>query len=470
MRFILGFAILFSVFYPVCTGAADLFLLQDKTLKTGVPYAGGRSSGQCVYLPKKYTPKKDEFRGIWVATVENIDFPVYSKASDYRKAYIELVDRVASAGFTAILFQVRPMCDAYYISELNPLSRCLTGREGAFFMDEPQFDPLAFMVRETHRRKLEFHAWLNPYRVVNRTPLTKNAYLASLAATNYARKNARLVLEYPVDKMQRGLILNPGEPEVMNYLIRTVNEIINQYDVDGIHMDDYFYPYVSIGNSDLATWKKYAKDGISIEDWRRENINMLIRNMHGLVVNHNKVSKRRIRFGISPFGIWANSPVTEKTVKPPAKNAKPIPSMAAGSLTSGSQSYFTQFADTRKWVREEWIDYIVPQLYWGFPHQKAAYAALADWWADTVKGTKVDLYIGHAVYKQGAASDFRDPDELTNQILFNCLRPEIKGSILFSYCRVFQPENDSMKKAVRKLIEKYWEMNYIPEKKKDKKK
>lgn len=255
------------------------------------------------------------------------------------------------------------------------------------------------------------------------------------------------------------MILNPGEPEVVNYLIRTVNEILLQYDVDAIHFDDYFYPYFDIGNLDAATQKKYAPAGMTTEDWRRENVNTLVRNVSLLIRRHNKTHQKQIRFGISPFGIWANAPSDKPAFFLKKQSA---PSMPAGSLTGGTQSYFKQFADTRKWVQEGWIDYIVPQLYWSFSHRTAPYAALADWWADTVKGTNTDLYIGHGVYRIGTSTDWKDPDELLNQLRFNCLRPEIKGSAFFSYCRLFCPENSAQKNAASKMIELYWQKQYSP--------
>lgn len=412
------------------------------------------TSGSSVALPSSYRVIPGEFRGIWVATVQNIDFGKNQTAAGYRKEFSILLKNIKNAGFTALIFQVRPMNDAFYHSDLNPLSRWMTGVEGKRFSDEPGFDPLAYMIRETHLAGLEFHAWLNPYRVASRVSMSKQAYLKTLASNNFAARNPSCVLAVPNGKMI-DLILDPGLPSVRKYLAVTVQEIIDQYDVDAIHFDDYFYPYSPVGDADAATYKRHAWRNESLEDWRRRNVDMLIRDIHEVIKKQNLRYSRNIRFGISPFGIWANNkPVKRSNRNDP--DCKP-----EGSATAGGQSYFKQYADSVKWIREGWIDYIVPQLYWSFDHKDAPYGVLAAWWAQTVRrnNPRVALYIGHGVYQCGTAADWKDPDELTDQILFN-QQLGIAGSAFFSYTRMFRPDNAAQKKASRKLIREFWKKHY----------
>lgn len=408
-------------------------------------------SGQRVALPAAYRNMPGEFRGIWVATVQNIDFGENQKAADFRKEFTTVLNNVKKAGFTAIIFQVRPMNDAFYHSDLNPLSRWMTGIEGKRFSDEPGFDPLAYMIRETHRAGLEFHAWLNPYRVANKVTTTKWQYLKTLDSKNFAAKNPSCVLAVPNGKTL-DLILDPGQPAVRRFLCATVQEIIDQYDVDAIHFDDYFYPYSPIGNADAATYRRYAARGESLDDWRRRNVDTLIREIHELIQYQNQRYDRKIQFGISPFGIWANN-------KPVVRSNRSDRNYRAdGSATAGGQSYYRQYADSVKWVRNGWIDYIIPQLYWAFDHQDASYGVLARWWAATVRrnNPRVALYIGLAVYQCG---NWSDPDELTNQVLFNQALG-IRGAAFFSYTRMFRPDNAAQKRASRKLIRDFWKKNY----------
>ncbi|MBE6408819.1 MAG: hypothetical protein E7038_09500 [Lentisphaerae bacterium] len=412
------------------------------------------SSGRAAALPATYRPQSGEFRGIWVATVQSIDFGKNKTAAGFRNEFSVLLKNIRDAGFTALIFQVRPMNDAFYLSALNPISRWMTGTEGKRFSDEPGFDPLAYMIRETHRAGLEFHAWLNPYRVANKVQMRKQDYLKTLASNNFATRNPSCVLAVPNGKTF-DLILDPGLPAVRKYLCVTVQEIINQYDVDAIHFDDYFYPYTPMGNADATTYKRFAQQGESLEDWRRRNVNTLIREVHEVIKQQNLRYDRKIRFGISPFGIWANNRPVKRTNRHDPDFRK------EGSATAGGQSYFRQYADCIKWVREGWIDYIVPQLYWSFDHKDAPYGVLAEWWVQTVRrnNPRVALYIGHGVYQCGTAADWKAPDELTDQVLFN-QSLGIRGSVFFSYTRIFRPDNAAQKRASRKLIRDFWKKHY----------
>lgn len=379
---------------------------------------------------RNYSPRRDEFRGIWVAVVENIDFNRQSSVQSFQQEFCSLADRVKNAGFTAIIFQIRSNCDAFYPTRLAPWSRWLTGKEGRGLGN---FDPLAFMIRETHKRGLEFHAWFNPYRVTGNTPLSKSAYLNTLADNNFARKNPHCVL---VKKNPAGnqLFLNPGMPQVVTHLCQVIGEVVQNYPVDAIHFDDYFYPYEKIGNEDSATFRKFNPKNLSLENWRRNNTDTLIYNVKLTITRINIIQKRRVKFGISPFGIWANRQSTSN-----------------GSLTGGKESYHTLFADTRKWVKNGYIDYIAPQIYWPFDHNVAAYAALVDWWSNTVRGTKVRLYIGIGAYNGGRWQK----NELINQVRYNRMHPEVAGAAFFSYRSFFGKERNT---GAVKLLE-YFKRN-----------
>ena len=429
IRFFLSVFLMFSV----CRLAAQYEVLKDPRRGGAVRYAGDLAARPSVLVPKQLLVKKYDFRGVWVATVENIDFPATKSVETFKRNYIQVVNNLRSIGANAILFQVRPMNDAFYRSNLNPWSRCLTGTEGVGLPG--RFDPLPFMVQEARKRGLQFHAWLNPYRITGGTGLGKSAYLKTLSPNNFARKNPSLVLCVPRKDGKNLMILDPGHPRTIRFLCDTVQEILTRYDVDGIHMDDYFYPYEGVGSLDSRTYRTYNKRGLGLEDWRRENVDTLIGTLSNMIRSHNARYRKHIQFGISPFGIWAN------------RKTHP-----AGSLTRGSESYTLQHADTRKWVRNGWIDYIVPQLYWTFGHNTAAYAALADWWAFTVKNSRTRLYIGHSPARLGTTREWSDPNEIFNQFRYNSRRAEISGSVLFSYRSLFSPSNAVMKQGVRKAV------------------
>ena len=415
--------------------AAEAEVLRNAAGKP-VRFAGGFRDSP-VRIPA-YVPRSREFRGVWVATVENIDFAVHADAESFRQDYLRLVDNLARMHFNAVIFQLRSMCDACYPSAHAPWSRWLTGSEGTALRSRAPFDPLDFMVREAHRRGLEFHAWLNPYRVVGSTKLKKADYLARLHPRNFARRRPDLVLAVPLGDGRSNLVLNPGEPEVMRHIAAVVQEIVGRYPVDAIHFDDYFYPFEPIGTADLAAWRKHNPKRLGIDDWRRENVTSAIRIVQQVIRRENMATGRRIRFGISPFGIWANRTT-----------------MAGGSLTGGRESRTHQYADTLLWVRRGYLDYIVPQLYWEFNHSTAAYAALASWWSAAVRGTPVDLYIGHALYRIGTAPDWHMM-EVPNQLRFDQLYPEIKGEVLYSYRHLFDRRNKAKAGSVDIILRRFW--------------
>ena len=229
------------------------------------------------------------------------------------------------------------------------------------------------------------------------------------------------------------MLLDPGIPQVRTHILATVQEIISRYKVDAIHFDDYFYPYGGVGNLDMRSFQKYNPLNLSLHDWRRNNVDIVIKSVNSLLHAHAKKTGRKIQFGISPFGIWGNAG-----------------KIAGGSLTGGKESYFINYADTRKWVRRKWIDYIVPQLYWHFGHETAAYACLVDWWCSIVRGTGVKLYIGLAPYRLGSYG--WGVSELADQLRYNSSRKYVSGNVMFSYSKVFFPGTKTAKAGVQQAL------------------
>lgn len=404
--------------------------LHDSKTGKAMPYSPIPGDRRNVVIPQDYKKKPNEFRGIWVVTVANVDFPRTNSPYMFKQQYRNFILNIKNAGFNAVIFQIRPTCDAFYNSKINPFSRTIRGEEGQGY---PQMDMLQYMIDEAHREGLEFHAWMNPYRVTGVTNLSKMAYLNTLSSRNFAKNNPDAVLTAPA-KNGKGLLLDPGNPLVRKHLVDTVTEVIRNYNPDAIHFDDYFYPYEGIGNADLASYRKYNPSRLSVEDWRRNNVNLLVKEISDTIRRNNTTQGKKIRFGISPFGIWLN------------KDSTPY-----GSPTHGNESYKTSCADTRLWVMKNWIDYIIPQVYWPFSQPKAPYGALVDWWADTVGKTNVKLYIGI-----GAHQPISNQDEFKNQILYNVRRQEVSGTAFYSYSQVFQPDSNARRNAVNKVIGDCW--------------
>lgn len=400
----------------------------------GARYAGKFNTAP-VRLPRVYSERAREMRGIWIATVGNLDFPRCETPEVFQQRVRKLMKDLAAAGFNAVFFQVRPTNDAFYPSQLNPWSRFLTGTEGKPLAQG--FDPLRFLIGEAHRNGLEFHAWLNPYRVARATRLSKKDYLLTLDPRNFARKNPHLVMETFADG-ERKLTLNPGEPAVRSFVTATVMELVRNYALDGIHFDDYFYPDYAPAAADAATFRKYGSGKLTQADWRRGNVNLLIQTLHREIAAYNRANRRKVRFGVSPAGIW--------------RNRKNTP---LGSLTGGVESYEIHCADTLLWVKSGWLDYIVPQLYWNFNHDTAAYAALCDWWSQAVRGTRTELYIGQGLYRLGESG--WDRHELYRQLLYNQKHPEIKGSLFFSLRNWEKPANAVQRSGGRDMLRILWQ-------------
>lgn len=368
-----------------------------------------------------------EMRGLWVATVANTDYP--SKPTGdievLKSEAVKILDTAKKTGLNAVFLQVRPTADAFYISDYFPWSKYLTGTQGK--APAGGFDPLGFWIEEAHKRGIELHAWINPYRITKRSG-SERPSLSSLPANHPARLHPDWVVKYS----DGNLYFNPGIPEVRQLITNGVLEIVNRYDIDGIHFDDYFYPGRDF--SDSATFKQYGSGYSSVGDWRRANITALVTD----VSNGIRATGRDVRFGISPFGIWAN------------KSSNPL-----GSDTRGAESYYDHYADTRSWVKSGIIDYIAPQLYWNIGYSTADYSKLLAWWNNVVSGASVDLYIGQAAYRENnpsQSSPWYGVSEIEKQLQLNSTYQQVKGSLFYNYSAL--EENPALAATIKAVYDR----------------
>jgi uncharacterized lipoprotein YddW (UPF0748 family) len=364
------------------------------------------SGRYAVLLPSDTIPPPipREFRGVWVATVGNIDWPSRPGLSvDAQKAeLVAILDRAAGLRLNAVIFQVRPAADALYKSPYEPWSAVLTGTMGK--APSPAYDPLAFAVAEAHRRGLELHAWFNPYRA------RYSGTRGPVARTHVSRTLPSVVKRYGPY-----LWMDPGEPAVRALTTKVILDVVRRYDIDGVHLDDYFYPYPErdrrgrvIDFPDGPSWKRYVRTGgtLSRGDWRRRNVDLLIESLYREI----KKTKPWVRFGVSPFGIWR--PGYPASVR-------------------GFDQFESLYADARKWVAKGWLDYLTPQLYWraGAPAQN--YAQLLSWWADqNARGRH--LWPGNADYKVANAGERWSATEIADQIRLTREQPGAEGNIHFN--------------------------------------
>lgn len=366
-----------------------------------------------------------EFRGVWIATVYDIDWPKTKDNPEAQKQeFIELLDKIQSLNLNAVFVQVRPTSDAFYDSKINPWSAFLTGVQGKY----PGYDPMKFMIEETHKRNMQFHAWLNPYRIT-----TKGTDLSVLADNNPAKLHPEWVLSH-----NDALFYNPQNQEVINYVATTVFEIVSNYDVDGIHFDEYFYPYgypppecdCECGCGCLCTCNCICGCEYVCEDTaenRREAINNLIKTVYRVI----KATKPNVEFGVSPFGVWKNKS-----------------SDVTGSNTNALEGYYDLYTDSLSWIQDGIIDYIAPQVYWETTNVDNPYETLVKWWASIVDGTKVKLYIGQNINKKETAR------EVDKEIEINRQYKEVKGNILFSYRDISENNEGVVEKLQRVYSEK----------------
>ena len=369
-----------------------LFLLGSLLLS-----AGAASYGPAI--ARAPAPER-EFRGVWVATVGNIDWPSRPDltTAEQKAELVAILDRAVQLKLNTIIFQVRPACDALYASKIEPWSEFLTGTMGK--APEPYYDPLSFAIAEAHKRGLELHAWFNPYRA--RLLSSKSP----VAANHVTKTHPGIVRRYG-----EYLWLDPGEPETQEYSLSVIMDVVKRYDIDGVHLDDYFYPYkVKDGsNNDLdfpdeASWRKYgAGHKLSRDDWRRENVNRFVERLYGSI----KHAKPWVKFGISPFGIW-------RPANPPQ--------------VDGYDAYAKLYADSRKWLAQGWVDYFAPQLYWSIDTRGQSFPVLLKWWGEQ------NAHHRHLVPGLNAAGTIRTwkPEEIINQIRLTRKQAGADGEIFWN--------------------------------------
>lgn len=375
----------------------------------------------CTYLTSfAQSLPKHEFRGVWVATVANIDWPVSQglTSEEQQQAFKELVVFHKQNGMNALIVQVRPNADALYDSPYEPWSRWLTGKEGK--APDPYYDPLEFMIKECRAQQMEFHAWFNPFRAV-------------FGGDTTALDSSHIYFQHPEWMVFYGKhgYLDPGVPEARKFSLDVIMDVVNRYDIDGVHFDDYFYPYRvdSLQFPDSLSYAAYGDTLVRKDDWRRENINQFVAAVHDSIES----VKPEVKFGVSPFGVWRN------------RNQDPLGS----DSQAGQTTYDDLYADIRLWLKNGWLDYVAPQIYFSIGYPPADYEKLLDWWTRNTFGKQ--LYIGQAAYKVDNNHDenWELASQIPQQIRMNRRNFQVDGSIYFS-ARSFLENplnlNDSLQK------------------------
>lgn len=348
-----------------------------------------------------FSQPKQEFRAAWIATVDNLDWPSKEAVGNVelqKKEFIALLDMHKRNGLNAVIVQVRPATDAIYPSQYEPWSEWLTGVQGR--PPVPYYDPLQFMIEETHKRGLEFHAWCNPYRAEFKIGVS------TISPSHITKIHPEWFLLYG-DKRY----FDPGNKEAQRYVNTVIKDIVSRYDIDAVHLDDYFYPYRIAGVEfpDAASYKKYG-NGMNKEDWRRSNVDSII----VLLSKTIKQVKPKCQFGISPFGVWRN-----KDKDPNGSDSK-----------AGQTNYDDLYADILLWLRKGWIDYVAPQLYWEFGHKSVPFEVMLKWWSTHTYGK--NCYIGIGLYRAGANTAWKDSTQLPRQIEAIRKTSNVNGMIFFS--------------------------------------
>ena len=390
--------------------------------------------------------REEDVRGCWISNVANIDTPKGLSVEDYKAHLIGILDNMKSYNMNTAVFQVRPCNDAYYPSKLNPWSKYITGVEG----EDPGFDVLAFFIEEAKKRGIKVHAWMNPYRVdtvdVRTVNMTKDEYLDTLSEGNWARIHKEHTVLDGVSK----IILAPSHPEVIEFVTESIMEVARNYDVEGVHIDDYFYPYAKIPEeTEYDDYLKYRESETqSFDDFRRMNVDKMIESVSDALKKMYAETGKKVEFGISPFAVYiTHSSIVENGWEKGSYN-----------VASALQCYSELYSDVYKWMVEGWIDYVVPQNYFSFERRDVAYHDVAWWWSNICGETGTKLYMGQGIYHMGATEGWghetwQNPEEINNQLKFNCNFDNIKGTIFFTYKDLVPGKNAIKDEGLAKLKE-----------------
>lgn len=376
----------------------------EKTSHDLIMGGASNATSPAIQPNKKRKSPITELRGVWVSTVQRVDFP--SKAttdpSVLKREWLSLLKFYKSLNLNAVIVQVRPTGDAIYPSKIVPFTKWITGKSGKGL--DGNFDLLKFMVETSHTEGMEFHAWVNPYRVIIDGDTTE------LDNKHPFKAHPNWIMKYG-----REYMLNPGEPNVWKYLTKVIGEIVQNYNIDAIHFDDYFYPYKIAGEvlPDSQTFKKYGKKYKNIEDWRRANTDSLIVNVRSVI----KKYKPQVQLGVSPFAVWRNGE-----------------DCTEGSPTKAYQrGYDDLYADVLHWLKKDWLDYVAPEIYFHIGHPQVDYAKILNWWEQ--HSYNANLYISHAIYKvnhQEKYPAWSDPQEISRQLDLARSKTKVKGLVFFS--------------------------------------
>jgi uncharacterized lipoprotein YddW (UPF0748 family) len=419
----------------------------EKFIRGG--YVNYYGSDRLVEVPETIAEKDPETRAVWFSTVANIDIPKMTDVESYKEYLLGVIKKVKEYHFNAVVFQVRPMNDALYASELNPWSEFITGVQGQY----PGFDVFGFFVEEAKKVGIEVHAWINPYRVsrMKYTDQYKTAkeFLDTLSENNFARKRQDLVIETVESKF----ILDPSSTEVQEFVSDSVLEVARKYDVKAVHIDDYFYPYEAI--VDPLEEEKHQKlnPELSLEDFRRENVNKLIK----MISDKLKTLDKHVEFGISPFGVYRTN-----TKHFAEANKEGGWDQGSNNHYSCYQGYDGLYADVYLWMKNNWIDYVVPQVYFEFDNfivdkttseevERVKYADLVDWWVWACKETNMKLYIGQGLYRYSDKGNWSNSEEIINQLKYNATKDNISGAVFFTYKNLVNSEVLPLVEAREKL-------------------
>lgn len=416
--------IMLSLFFVLAIFTSITFSVKAADMvpipKWGGGYITYRGTSTQILMPAEYIEPDTSFRAVWVSNVVG-DIATYANEDQYKAEMMRVFDTMEYYNMNAIIFHVRTHHDAMYKSSLNRLSPNFSG------VDFDEFDPLEWMIGESHRRGIEFHAWMNPYRVGAGTP---ESIAAKFPAHNPASSVSNLL------SGNQNVILNPGSPAVREFLIDTVMEVVENYDIDGIHFDDYFYEN---GVDDSATRALYNTENLSVANFRRKQIDIFIEDLHETMSNYNDANQKAVQLGISPSGIYRNGSYVPAGSYQYDNNGHLTYPLASNS--SGYSHYDAPlYADTLKWVNNDWIDYIVPQVYWSFDLNAAPHGDIVEWWNGALKHTNVNLYIGTALYTAGGASGngwTHDRREFANEVQFASGLSNVNGQVIFSFSQLY---------------------------------